>query len=247
MRYRHLFNQSPIFYQLAKQLSQQLEDNNPTPISVKDQQSLIFFTVNLLGQCDLNGHAALNLDEYSQTAAFLDKDIEFQFPELAIWLEALRSLSCVEVLNLTKPGSQQELANSLFQLEKSNKPLCLIGHVLYLAKTAFIEFALSLQLIERAKLVESIDSSFIESPLLATGQFDLLNSIDCDQTIDWQMVAVNNSLLSPLSIIVGGPGTGKTTTVAKIVERLLEVYQVSQQSLNIAFAAPTGESCCTFA
>lgn len=42
-----------------------------------------------------------------------------------------------------------------------------------------------------------------------------------------------------LSIITGGPGTGKTTTVVKILAILQEL---SQQRLHIALAAPTGKA-----
>ena len=42
-----------------------------------------------------------------------------------------------------------------------------------------------------------------------------------------------------LTIISGGPGTGKTTTVVKILALLQEI---AEQPLHIALAAPTGKA-----
>ncbi|MFN9856362.1 MAG: exodeoxyribonuclease V subunit alpha [Bacteroidota bacterium] len=55
---------------------------------------------------------------------------------------------------------------------------------------------------------------------------------------DWQLAAALMAALQHLTIITGGPGTGKTTTVAKIIWLLLSI----QPSLRIALAAPTGKA-----
>ncbi|MDF7667344.1 exodeoxyribonuclease V subunit alpha [Orbaceae bacterium ESL0727] len=56
--------------------------------------------------------------------------------------------------------------------------------------------------------------------------------------IDWQKVAVAMALLDNVTIISGGPGTGKTTTVAKIIAGIL----LMQPSVRIVAAAPTGKA-----
>ncbi|MEG1188422.1 MAG: exodeoxyribonuclease V subunit alpha [Bacteroidales bacterium] len=53
-----------------------------------------------------------------------------------------------------------------------------------------------------------------------------------------QLKAARNSFVNPFSIITGGPGTGKTTTIAKIMVLLLQAYT----DLRIALAAPTGKA-----
>ncbi|MDC0534226.1 exodeoxyribonuclease V subunit alpha [Francisellaceae bacterium] len=67
-------------------------------------------------------------------------------------------------------------------------------------------------------------------------QDDLDTSIE---GIDWQKNAVEKSIHKGFSIITGGPGTGKTTTVIKLLSALISL---SDQKLNIALAAPTGKA-----
>ena len=57
--------------------------------------------------------------------------------------------------------------------------------------------------------------------------------------IDWQREAARMAVQQNFSIITGGPGTGKTTTVVKILAVLQEL---AQESLHIALAAPTGKA-----
>ncbi len=62
--------------------------------------------------------------------------------------------------------------------------------------------------------------------------------IPLDQQVDWQMVAAIQSVLHNFSIITGGPGTGKTTTVAKVLSILFTI----NPEISVALAAPTGKA-----
>ena len=55
---------------------------------------------------------------------------------------------------------------------------------------------------------------------------------------NWQLAAVISGFLNNFTIITGGPGTGKTTTVAK----LLVVLYTAYPGLKVALAAPTGKA-----
>lgn len=57
--------------------------------------------------------------------------------------------------------------------------------------------------------------------------------------IDWQKEASISAIKNSFTMITGGPGTGKTTTVVKILGLLQEV---SPQPLKIALATPTGKA-----
>ncbi|MGP8475030.1 AAA family ATPase [Burkholderia sp. PR2] len=56
--------------------------------------------------------------------------------------------------------------------------------------------------------------------------------------VDWQRVAAIVALTGRVTIVSGGPGTGKTTTVVGVLACLLD----AQPGLRIALAAPTGKA-----
>ena len=56
--------------------------------------------------------------------------------------------------------------------------------------------------------------------------------------VNWPLAAAITSVLNNFTIITGGPGTGKTTTVAKI----LAILFMMDPGLKVALAAPTGKA-----
>jgi len=59
-----------------------------------------------------------------------------------------------------------------------------------------------------------------------------------DLRADWQLVAAIRACASRLTIVTGGPGTGKTTALSKILHLLRRV----NPEIRIALAAPTGKA-----
>jgi exodeoxyribonuclease V alpha subunit len=58
--------------------------------------------------------------------------------------------------------------------------------------------------------------------------------------LDWQRLAAVTAILRRFSVVTGGPGTGKTSTVLRILALLLA--QPGHERLRIALAAPTGKA-----
>ena len=59
--------------------------------------------------------------------------------------------------------------------------------------------------------------------------------------IDWQKLACAVALRARLSVITGGPGTGKTYTAARLLAMLLALHE-GESPLRVALAAPTGKA-----
>lgn len=108
-------------------------------------------------------------------------------------------------------------------------PFVFENELLYLHKYWKYEQELSNWLIEKAKVAHRIEDSDLT---LIYGLFKE------SEGNDWQKVAVQLSHCKDLVIITGGPGTGKTYTVKKIIESHLK----KNSSLRIALAAPTGKA-----
>ncbi|WP_426119315.1 exodeoxyribonuclease V subunit alpha [Pseudomonas sp. DSP3-2-2] len=63
-----------------------------------------------------------------------------------------------------------------------------------------------------------------------------------DALIDWQKLACALATRGAFSIITGGPGTGKTTTVVRLLALLQAPAVQAGQPLRIRLAAPTGKA-----
>ena len=62
-----------------------------------------------------------------------------------------------------------------------------------------------------------------------------------EEAVDWQKLACAIALRGRLSILTGGPGTGKTYTAARLLALLLATHPAPER-LRIALAAPTGKA-----
>ncbi|NVM79740.1 exodeoxyribonuclease V alpha subunit [Duganella sp. SG902] len=60
--------------------------------------------------------------------------------------------------------------------------------------------------------------------------------------VDWQKIACAVAMRGKLGIITGGPGTGKTYTVARLLALLFATAGERQAGLRVALAAPTGKA-----
>ena len=80
----------------------------------------------------------------------------------------------------------------------------------------------------------------LNTPALRTGIERLFPRTDNGgPDTDWQKVAAFMGLTRRFCVISGGPGTGKSTVIARILELL---FRVEGDGLRIALAAPTGKA-----
>jgi exodeoxyribonuclease V alpha subunit len=128
-------------------------------------------------------------------------------------------------------------------------PLVRDGLRLYLRRYWRYEQTIARQLRQRLKGDALPD---LDSPAVKALEHALLGlfgpAADTGET-DWQRVACANAARSDFSIITGGPGTGKTTTVVRLLAALQYVAMTApdRESTNdsgllIRLAAPTGKA-----
>lgn len=121
-----------------------------------------------------------------------------------------------------------------------NRPLRLIGALLYLDRYWREERAVAADLRVRAEQV----AAGVDMATLSAGLDRLFGrSAAANAEPDYQRLAAASAVLRRLTVVGGGPGTGKTTTVAKILALLEEqAAQANAQPPMVALAAPTAKA-----
>lgn len=123
-----------------------------------------------------------------------------------------------------------------------NQPLVLDGERLYLRRYWRDEATVAASVRSRARARHDVE------PAAVRGWLDkLFHHPVRDGGPDWQKIACATALRSQLAIITGGPGTGKTYTVARLLALLFAMAGEGGQgsgmpALRVALAAPTGKA-----
>ncbi|WP_448508880.1 exodeoxyribonuclease V subunit alpha [Immundisolibacter sp.] len=159
------------------------------------------------------GHVCLPLGRLAGRAPFDDQ--HWRAPLLADWRDALLDSGVVG-----EPGA--------------GKPLILDGvGRLYLQRLWRDEAAVARDLAARAAPRADLDPAAVQAPLRR-----LFPGTDPGSVGQRRAAAV--AALHGLGIICGGPGTGKTHTVARLLALLMELS--GERPLRVALAAPTGKA-----
>jgi exodeoxyribonuclease V alpha subunit len=118
----------------------------------------------------------------------------------------------------------------------ADRPLHLEGTTLYLDRLWADERLVAEDLLLRA----SGTAPSVDEDLLAAGLAELFTGA---QGPDLQRVAAATAVLRMVSVVAGGPGTGKTTTVARVLA-LIEAQAAATNGRPplVALAAPTGKA-----
>jgi exodeoxyribonuclease V alpha subunit len=164
------------------------------------------------------GHVCLDLVTISGEQPLTeDKTVTLRFPEIADWLDILGRSPAVG-----RPGEYRPLI-----LDQ--------GRRLYLHRYWAYQEALAAFVRERsAEAAESPDPRALKEDL------DRLFPSSGADAIDWQKIAAFAASDRKFCVITGGPGTGKTTTVGRLLALLIR--RSLPQKLHVALAAPTGKA-----
>ncbi len=125
-------------------------------------------------------------------------------------------------------------------LPSDNQLIVFDKDCLYLKRYWLFERELQQQLSER--LTAKARYSNVDIKACITELFPVDEKLKSTE-VDWQEVAVANAINKGFAIIAGGPGTGKTYTVTKLLAAIVSLQQKTQQAaLKIALIAPTGKA-----
>jgi len=164
-----------------------------------------------------NGHAGFN-----PASPRLLVDADLPWPDADAWLQVLAASRFVAT-----PASSEDAAESA--------PLVLENGLVYLRRYREYERRLALQLLRIAAHPMQGDIAPV-APLFAALFPDARHG-------DHQARAAALSLRRALLLVTGGPGTGKTTTIARLlVLRIAQAMHAGAAPPRIALAAPTGRA-----
>ena len=184
-----------------------------------DKNPDIFLAAALVSHATGTGDICLNLETVAGHSLTGTKEFNnpIECPDLDVWLEKLTACPAVG-----RPGDVRPLI-----LDDKNR--------LYLYRYWDYENFLSKSIKRRVhNPVEGLDFKLLKQTQ------DRLFPNSNSQEINWQKIAAAIACLKHFSVITGGPGTGKTFTVTKVLALLLE--QALGQELQINLAAPTGKA-----
>ncbi|WP_169819377.1 exodeoxyribonuclease V subunit alpha [Pseudohongiella acticola] len=200
-----------------------------------------------------NGHGHVCLDIHyclsePGTALSLPPESPVRQPELtpqqllaqldsAQWTQALHNALLVD----DKPGTDM-------QAEAGNQPLVLDSSsgrpLLYLRRFWRYEQTLAHSIQQRLLSRPDVDDRLLSSCIKTIfEQLSQNTAAELTRDCDWQRIACGLAVRQRFSIITGGPGTGKTTTVVKVLAVLQALqHAAGQPPLRIRLAAPTGKA-----
>lgn len=201
---------------------------------VGEDNELVLLAAALAVRAPRESHVCTDLAIVAATATSdLDGPVDLgalPWPEVDEWVSSLVASSLVAV------GDDAE----------GPAPLRLIGTLLYLDRYWRGERAIAADVVARTngevsgvdldRLRDGLDRLF--PPPLAAGGVDPADAVD---VTDLQRLACAVAVLRRFTVIAGGPGTGKTTTVGRLLA-LLHEQAAGHRPLRVALAAPTGKA-----
>jgi exodeoxyribonuclease V alpha subunit len=176
----------------------------------------VLLGVALASRATRQGHVCLDLQRFAPSEVS-----DVRWPSVPSWMESLRKSVLVgDAAGFT--------------------PLVLEGERLYLRRYYRYETRLAAQLGQR---IEHVDNS-LDGKALRAGLDRLFPRLGLGKDeLDHQRMAALVAVARRFCIISGGPGTGKTTTVVKILALLAEQALLAKRSkLHVTLVAPTGKA-----
>lgn len=199
-----------------------------------DEGTPVILLAALVSHLEARGHTCLPLGELAASPAEL---LGWPSQAMQAWVQWNTMPSQALLTGWREALQASPVVDSSTTLT-GHEPLVLHGQRLYLRRYWRQERAVATQVMARVSRHLPVDES-AASAILST-LFDDAGQVP-DTGPDWQQVACAVALRASLSIITGGPGTGKTYTVARLLALLLRLADAGHPP-RITLAAPTGKA-----
>lgn len=184
-----------------------------------------------------HGHVCLDL-----AATLASPDFALSLPPEGEDADQATRLPSQVLAGTTSAGWQAALrASELVAVdgEGAAPPLVLHGERLYLRRYWSCERAVGAALAARLQDTPDLPADL---PARLARLFPEPLVLDGVRQTDWQKLACALAARGSFGLITGGPGTGKTTTVVRLLALLQEPALAAGQPLRIRLAAPTGKA-----
>src|SRR5471032_3478720 len=203
-----------------------------------DADSLVLLAAALTSHQLGQGHVCLDLYETLKEPDFalsLPPEGDVQAGPMLLPSQLLVALDGAAWCQALASSALVAHADELGEVAAS-KPLVLSDRRLYLRRYWSYERRIDNALRHRLAQQEA-------APQDLSARLDgLFGEADADGLIDWQKLACAVATRGAFSIITGGPGTGKTTTVVRLLALLQAPAVEAGKPLRIRLAAPTGKA-----
>lgn len=198
----------------------------------------VLLALAVAGRGPRRGHVCVELAEVA--TLIVDQDDggveDLPWPEPRRWARALSGSALV-----SRPSEH---------LEQPLRPLVWDGRRLYLQRYFHDELAVAAELASRGEASRGEASPAAPGPVGAVSTahsmlddvLELLFGAEDPREPDLQRRAVHQALTGGLTIVAGGPGTGKTRTIARLLAAAQTLAIRQGRKCAVALAAPTGKA-----
>ena len=227
----------------------------------------IIVLVLMCSQLVSQGKTHLNLADLSSELMASPKACGYR-PSFRTTQELLAGLSRLEQTAILRVvTSNRVLADEAVPAEDESvfnqSPLILFQDRLYLAKYWMLHQTFEAWMQSRSHYVESLNNVLLTDLSEVLKKVFSIEDEKSEGDVNWQAVSAAHTLLTPFSLITGGPGTGKTTTAASLLFMLMYKRQCQRKAamsnaggskqvnmschlmaekLNVRLLAPTGKA-----
>jgi exodeoxyribonuclease V alpha subunit len=186
------------------------------------------------------GHACLDLDALLQDPAHLLDWTDEQTKALTQFIATSKHDEQLSDLLAMPCNPWSKAAKTMPWAMGENSPIRVSFKEDSQAQRVYLRRAWQAEQTIQASIQTRLSQNF-EVPKDSEEKLNKLFGLQTNQT-DWQRIACAKALRAGLTLITGGPGTGKTTTVVRLLALLQQAAHDQQTTLRILLAAPTGKA-----